>query len=77
MKATLNLDLLLTRPLHTPTQAVLPTFDNPEPPHKRVGFHRLLLNKVQEEFETGIVAENMVKRREKETLGEKVGGFGV
>lgn len=43
---------------------ILPTYDNPEHPTKRIDFRRLLLNKCQEEFENGILADKLVKERE-------------
>ena len=49
---------------------MLPTFDNPETPNKRVDLRRLLLNKCQVEFEKGIEADSKVKaREEQETNG--------
>lgn len=49
---------------------MLPTFDNPETPNKRVDLRRLLLNKCQIEFEKGIEADSKVKaREEQETNG--------
>ena len=51
-------------------EMLLPTFDNPETPNKRVDLRRLLLNKCQVEFEKGIEADSKVKaREEKETKG--------
>ena len=51
-------------------ELVLPTFDNPETPSKRVDLRRLLLNKCQVEFEKGIEADSKVKaREEQETNG--------
>ncbi len=45
---------------------ILPTFENPEQPSKRIDFRRLLLNKCQVEFEKGIEADSKVKAREEQ-----------
>lgn len=51
-------------------EPLLPTFDNPDTPNKRVDLRRLLLNKCQSEFEKGIEADSKVKaREEQETQG--------
>ena len=56
-------------------EMLLPTFDNPEQPNKRVDLRRLLLNKCQIEFEKGIEADTKVKAREEKEI--KGGGAEV
>eukprot|EP00955_Chlamydomonas_euryale_P032721 344112-Chlamydomonas_euryale.AAC.3 len=52
-------------------RALLPTFDNPEQPSKRIDFRRLLLNQCQSEFEKGIDADKAVKADEALHPGRK------
>ncbi len=50
----------------------LPQFDNPDGPSaKKVDFRRLLLNKCQQEFESGAEAMKAVQEREKHDKEEK------